>query len=69
MTRYLMAAFLPLALTVPAATAAGSDETEFQDPTARLNYSLGYQIGRDFKRQGVEIDSEASARRRRPMTA
>ena len=26
---------------------------------ARVNYSVGYQIGDDFKRQGVEINPEA----------
>jgi len=26
---------------------------------AKINYSVGYQIGDDFKRQGVEINSEA----------
>jgi len=25
---------------------------------ARVNYSVGYQIGEDFKRQGVEINPE-----------
>ena len=59
MTRYLMIVFLPLVLTAPTVTAAESDETGFEDPTARLNYSLGYQIGRDIKRQGVEVDADA----------
>ena len=27
----------------------------FEDETIRINYSLGYQIGGDFKRQGVEM--------------
>lgn len=27
--------------------------------TARINYSLGYQIGGDFKRQGIEMDPRA----------
>ena len=29
------------------------------DSTARISYSLGYQIGGDFKRQGVEMNAEA----------
>lgn len=29
------------------------------DETARVGYSLGYQIGGDFKRQGVEMNGEA----------
>jgi FKBP-type peptidyl-prolyl cis-trans isomerase FklB len=32
---------------------------DFDDETVRINYSLGYQIGGDFKRQGVEMDAEA----------
>jgi len=32
---------------------------KLEDETARINYSLGYQIGGDFKRQGVELNPEA----------
>ena len=32
---------------------------DLEDQTTRTNYSLGYQIGGDFKRQGVEMDAEA----------
>jgi len=40
---------------------AGAQEEplDFDDETVRINYSLGYQIGGDFKRQGVEMDPEA----------
>jgi len=31
---------------------------ELKDETDRVNYSLGYQIGGDFKRQGVEMRPE-----------
>lgn len=31
----------------------------YEDETTRINYSLGYQIGGDFKRQNVEINAEA----------
>ncbi|MEA3273798.1 MAG: FKBP-type peptidyl-prolyl cis-trans isomerase [Pseudomonadota bacterium] len=31
----------------------------FEDETTRINYSLGYQIGGDFKRQEVEMSAEA----------
>jgi FKBP-type peptidyl-prolyl cis-trans isomerase FklB len=45
------------------ATAAGrvcAEETlKLDDEAARINYSLGYQIGGDFKRQGIELDAEA----------
>jgi FKBP-type peptidyl-prolyl cis-trans isomerase FklB len=32
---------------------------DFQNETTRINYSLGYQIGGDFKRQEVEMDAAA----------
>jgi FKBP-type peptidyl-prolyl cis-trans isomerase FklB len=53
-------------LTIGIATAiwtAGSvqaaEAVNLQDETARISYSLGYQIGGDFKRQGVEMNAEA----------
>ena len=45
-----------------AAWLAGSTclaEEVLKDEKARVNYSVGYQIGDDFKRQGVEINPEA----------
>ena len=33
-------------------------EEVLKDEKARVNYSVGYQIGDDFKRQGVEINPE-----------
>jgi FKBP-type peptidyl-prolyl cis-trans isomerase FklB len=37
-----------------------ADETlDLQNETTRINYSLGYQIGGDFKRQEVEMDAAA----------
>jgi FKBP-type peptidyl-prolyl cis-trans isomerase FklB len=45
------------ALAIPV---TGSGEAlKLDSETARINYSLGYQIGGDFKRQGVEIDANA----------
>lgn len=41
------------------AAQAGEKTIDLEDETARLNYSLGYQIGGDFKRQGVEMDPDA----------
>jgi FKBP-type peptidyl-prolyl cis-trans isomerase FklB len=32
---------------------------DLEDETTRINYSLGYQIGGDFKRQNVEMNAEA----------
>lgn len=37
----------------------GAPELDFDDETVRINYSLGYQIGGDFKRQGVEMAPDA----------
>ena len=42
-----------------AGTIHAADPLKLDNDTARLNYSLGYQIGGDFKRQGVEIDAAA----------
>jgi FKBP-type peptidyl-prolyl cis-trans isomerase len=36
-----------------------AEDLKLEDETARINYSLGYQIGGDFKRQGLEMDSKA----------
>jgi FKBP-type peptidyl-prolyl cis-trans isomerase FklB len=46
------------------ATAAGmgvcaQEPLKLDDETARINYSLGYQIGGDFKHQGIELNAEA----------
>ena len=38
---------------------SAADKLNFEDETVRTNYSLGHQIGGDFKRQGVEMDAEA----------
>jgi FKBP-type peptidyl-prolyl cis-trans isomerase FklB len=37
----------------------GSNVLNLENETARINYSLGYQIGGDFKRQKVELDADA----------
>ena len=47
------------ALTLPADRVSAQDALKLDDETARINYSLGYQIGGDFKRQGVELNPEA----------
>ena len=48
----LAAAFFP---QIPNA----ADALDFENETTRINYSLGYQIGGDFKRQEVEMDAAA----------
>jgi len=46
-----------LALLASSVNAAGP--LKLDNDSARLNYSLGYQVGGDFKRQGVEMNTEA----------
>jgi len=48
-----------VALAIPTGNAAADEALKLDSETARINYSLGYQIGGDFKRQGVEVDSAA----------
>jgi hypothetical protein len=45
-------------LVLAAAMAAGTT-LDVEDETTRINYSLGYQIGGDFDRQGVTLDADA----------
>jgi len=49
----------PMLLIASVAAAPASEALELEDETARINYSLGYQIGGDFQRQGVEMNAEA----------
>ena len=52
---YLPAVLLcSLSASLPAAEAL-----DLENETSRINYSLGFQIGGDFKRQGVEMDADA----------
>jgi len=46
-------------LAAPAGAAFAADTLTLDNDTARINYSLGYQIGGDFKRQGIEANSAA----------
>jgi len=51
---------LPALLLCTVIPIAWSAETlDFKDETTRINYSLGYQIGGDFKQQNVEMNAEA----------
>lgn len=47
------------ALASSVSLGAMADELKLEDETARINYSLGYQIGGDFKRQGLEMNPAA----------
>jgi len=51
--------FTMILCAAPVALAAASEPVSLDDETARINYSLGYQIGDDFKRQGVEMNADA----------
>jgi FKBP-type peptidyl-prolyl cis-trans isomerase FklB len=53
---------VPAALAAALSAASGvvaAENLKLEDETARINYSVGYQIGGDFKRQGVELDAKA----------
>jgi FKBP-type peptidyl-prolyl cis-trans isomerase FklB len=50
---------LALALALPA---AAQEALEIKTDADRISYSLGYQIGGDFKRQGVEMRPDAVVR-------
>ena len=52
-----LSAVLICSLSMP--FAAADEKLNFEDETVRVNYSLGHQIGGDFKRQGVEMNAEA----------
>jgi FKBP-type peptidyl-prolyl cis-trans isomerase FklB len=38
------------------------EAVSLEDENARINYSVGYQVGGDFWRQGIELDPEVVAR-------
>jgi FKBP-type peptidyl-prolyl cis-trans isomerase FklB len=46
-------------LCLSSAPLTATEALDFEDETTRINYSLGHQIGGDFKRQGVEMNAEA----------
>jgi len=46
----------PLLLALVSAPAPAEEPLKLEDESARINYSVGYQVGGDFKRQGREID-------------
>jgi len=57
--RLLPVIWLALALT-PAA--ADEETTPLADENARINYAVGYQVGGDFKRQGLDLDLDIVVR-------
>ena len=54
--RYLLAMLLSVILMSNLCLA--EEKLNLKDEKAKANYSVGYQIGGDFKRQGVEINPE-----------
>jgi FKBP-type peptidyl-prolyl cis-trans isomerase FklB len=58
-----IATLIPIVLlATPAGIVCAGETMKLDNETARTNYSLGYQIGGDLKRQGVEIDAAAITR-------
>lgn len=53
----LVTGFIGLLLLPGLCLAAG--KTALKNDTERINYSVGHQIGGDFKSQGVELDADA----------
>ncbi len=49
-------------LTLVATTSMAAEPLKPEQEAERINYSLGHQIGMDFKRQGIELDSTSFAR-------
>ena len=54
--------FLPLALVFLSTSGCKRERLDLEGDNARINYSVGYQVGDDLRRQGVEIDPEIVAR-------
>ena len=52
-------AIVALVALLACAPCAAEDTPELSDPNDRINYSLGYQIGGDLRRQRVEVSREA----------
>ncbi len=50
---------LLLGLTLVAAPCSAAQELELKTEQDKINYSVGYQIGDDFKRQNLELSPEA----------
>ena len=56
--KYFVPAVAAFGLTL-AGVAGAEDALNLEDETTRINYSLGYQIGGDFKRQELEMNPDA----------
>ena len=49
-------------MTAVSGTVQAGEQPESSETPDRINYSIGYQLGTDFKRQGVELDAEVLLR-------
>ena len=54
-----VATFLAVGVALTAPAAQADEALDFEDEAVRTNYSLGYQVGGDFKRQNIEMNPEA----------
>ena len=48
-----------LALTLLQGVSFAGEGPELGNETQKLGYSIGYQVGGDFRRQGLQIDPES----------
>ena len=55
----VVATFLAVGVALTAPAAQADEALDFEDEAVRTNYSLGYQVGGDFKRQNIEMNPEA----------
>jgi FKBP-type peptidyl-prolyl cis-trans isomerase FklB len=51
-----------LCLALASMPSLAQEAVELEDENARINYSVGYQVGGDFRRQGIELDPEVVAK-------
>jgi FKBP-type peptidyl-prolyl cis-trans isomerase len=51
-----------IGIALLAGSVSAAEPLKLEDETARINYSLGHQIGGDFKRQGVKMNAAAIVR-------
>jgi FKBP-type peptidyl-prolyl cis-trans isomerase FklB len=49
---------LAIGLAIAVSTCSAAEPVQLEDENDRINYSLGYQIGGDLKRQQVEVNGE-----------
>jgi FKBP-type peptidyl-prolyl cis-trans isomerase FklB len=47
-----------IGLSLLSAPCLAAEASDLQDEKQKLSYSIGYQVGGDFRRQGLEIDPE-----------